>query len=102
MSGNGSMYKNIVLISQISINVMVPTFVCLALGIWLDRRFGTWFAVPLLILGMAAGARNAFILARKMIRAEEEKRRRQQEREIEEKVKRANEEKIGRNETGEL
>ena len=40
---------------------MVPTFLCLALGIWLDKRFGTWFTVPLLFIGMAAGARNAYV-----------------------------------------
>ena len=94
MSGKGAMYKNIILISQISINVMVPTFVCVALGIWLDRRFGTWFTIPLLILGMAAGARNAFILARDVIRQDEHRRKKDLEREIQDKVKRANQRKV--------
>lgn len=54
--------KNIVLISQLSICVMVPTFLCLAIGLWLDGKFGTYFTIPLLIIGIAAGARNAMCL----------------------------------------
>ena len=60
MSGKGSPYRNIVLISQIGINMLVPVFICVAAGVWLDNRFHTWFTLPLLILGIAAGARNAY------------------------------------------
>ena len=35
--------KNIVLISQLSICVMVPTFLCLAIGLWLDGKFGACY-----------------------------------------------------------
>lgn len=82
--------RNIVLISQISICVMVPTFVCLALGIWLDKQFGTWFTVPLLIVGMAAGARNAYVLAINTIRQEEAKRKKALQDEIDKKVENYN------------
>ena len=61
MKNDSKALRNIVLISQLAICVMVPTFLCLALGIWLDKRFGTWFTVPLLFIGMAAGARNAYV-----------------------------------------
>lgn len=56
-------YQNLVLISQISIQIMVPIFLCLFLGLWLDEKFGTWFTIPLLFMGIAAGGRNAWILA---------------------------------------
>ena len=59
-----------------------------------DKKFETWFTIPLLVLGMAAGARNAFVLARDVIRQDERRRKRQQEKEIQEKVKRANQKKI--------
>lgn len=84
--------RNIVLISQISICVMVPTFVCLALGLWLDKQFGTWFTIPLLIIGMAAGARNAYVLAINTIKQEEMKRKKIQQDEIDRKVEKYNEE----------
>lgn len=93
MSGKGSPYRNIVLISQISINVMVPTFLCLALGIWLDHKFGTWFTIPLLFLGIAAGARNAYVLAMNTIRQEEYARKKREDKMIQEKIKKAREEK---------
>lgn len=82
--------KNIVLISQISICVMVPTFVCLALGLWLDKKLGTYFTIPLLILGIAAGCRNAYILAMNSVRQDEIKRKKLQEKEIQQKVERYN------------
>ncbi|MGN0317206.1 MAG: AtpZ/AtpI family protein [Lachnospira sp.] len=92
MSDNGKSYRNIVLISQISISVMVPTFLCLAVGLWLDKKLGTSLSVPLLFIGMLAGARNAYVLAKSTIESEEKKRKRMQEREIQEKVERYNKE----------
>lgn len=59
---------------------------CLALGIWLDKRFGTWFTVPLLFIGMAAGARNAYVLAMDTIRQEKLKKDKAQQDEIDRKV----------------
>ena len=75
--------KNIVLISQLSICVMVPTFICLALGLWLDKKLGTCFTIPLLILGIAAGCRNA-------IKQDEVKKKLEQEKDIQQKVERYN------------
>lgn len=57
--------KNMALISQLAINVLVSTFLCLALGLWLDEKLGTsWIAVVMLFLGIAAGGRNAYIMAK--------------------------------------
>ena len=88
MSSNGSQYRNIILISQISICVMVPMFLCLALGLWLDNKFGTWFTVPLLLLGSAAGARNAYVLAINTVKQEERRRQKKQEEHIQELIAR--------------
>lgn len=82
--------KNIVLISQLSICVMVPTFVCLALGLWLDKRLGTCFTIPLLIIGIAAGCRNAYVLAMNSIKQEEIKKKNTMEKEIKQKVEKYN------------
>ena len=73
MKNDSKALRNIVLISQLAICVMVPTFLCLAIGIWLDKRFGTWFTVPLLFIGMAAGARNAYVLAMDTVRQDKAK-----------------------------
>ena len=83
--------KNIVLISQLSICVMVPTFLCLAIGLWLDGKFGTYFTIPLLIIGLAAGARNAYVLAMNSIKQDEQAKKHKQDKEIAEKVEKYNE-----------
>ena len=62
-SDKNSEYRNIILISQVGICVMIPMFLCMALGIWLDKKFGTYFTLPFLsILDdilKAAGCRYA-------------------------------------------
>lgn len=93
MSSNGKEYRNFILISQVSISILVPTFGCLALGVWLDDRFGTWFTLPLLILGMAAGARNAYALVMGIVRKEERLEHEKQEKEIKRKVEESNDRK---------
>lgn len=93
MSGKGSPYRNIVLISQIGINMLVPVFICVAAGVWLDNRFHTWFTLPLLILGIAAGARNAYALAMDTIRMDEKRRKKEQEEQIREVLRKAKDEK---------
>lgn len=93
MGSKGHEYRNFILISQVSISILVPTFGCLALGVWLDDRFGTWFTLPLLILGMAAGARNAYALLMGIVRKEERIARKKQEEEIRRKVEESNDRK---------
>lgn len=80
MKGNG--LRNIVYISQLAINVMVPTFLCLALGLFLDKQFGTWFTVPLLFLGIAAGLRNVYVVAMAAVNDEEKARKKQEDDQI--------------------
>ena len=81
-------YRNIVLITQLSLYVMVPVFLCLGLGIWLDARFGWSTTLPLLIVGIVAGARTGYVEAKRIIDAEDARRKKRQQEEIESKVKR--------------
>ena len=55
MKKNKNPYRNLVLISQIGIQIMVPIFMCLLIGILLDEKFSTFFTLPLLTLGILAG-----------------------------------------------
>lgn len=93
MSQGGSGLRNIVLISQVAIAVMVPIFLCVALGVWLDNRFGTWFTLPLLIIGVLAGGRNGYVLVMNVVSQEEKARRKKLEEDIKRKVARANNDK---------
>jgi ATP synthase protein I len=93
MSRGGAGLRNIVLISQVAIAVMTPIFLCLAVGVWLDKKFGTWFTLPLLIIGILAGARSGYVLVMDVIRAEEAERKRKLEEDIRRKVAKANDDK---------
>jgi F0F1-type ATP synthase assembly protein I len=64
---NRSVYQSLAVITQFSINMLVPIFMCSFAGLFLDRKFGTafWF-VLLFFVGALAGFRNIFILARKI------------------------------------
>jgi ATP synthase protein I len=93
MSRGGAGLRNIVLISQVAIAVMTPIFLCLAVGVWLDKKFGTWFTLPLLIIGILAGARSGYVLVMDVIRAEEAERKRKLEEDIRRKVAEANDDK---------
>lgn len=54
--------RSFMLISHLGLTVMVPIFMCVIAGIFIDKRFGTSTLVWLLFLGIAAGIRNAYIL----------------------------------------
>lgn len=62
-----SVYQSITLITQFSINMMVPIFICTFLGIWLDKKFSTGFwVIVLFFLGALAGFRNIYIAAKQI------------------------------------
>lgn len=90
MSQGESGLRNIVLISQVAIAVMVPIFLCVAVGVWLDNKFGTWFTLPLLIIGVLAGGRNAYVLVMNVVSQEEKARKKRLEEDIKRKVAKAN------------
>ena len=61
------------LVSQLGITMLTPVILCVMLGVWLDNRFSTYFTLPLLSLGILAGARSAYLLAKKAVRPDEER-----------------------------
>lgn len=59
--------RSLTLISQLGVSVMVPMFMCLGIGLLIDKHFNTSTAVWLMFLGLAAGFRNAIILAKNVM-----------------------------------
>ena len=60
---NRQIMKAISLVLQLALTMMVPIFLCLFAGIWLDRRFGTgYIVIIMLVLGILAGFRNAYYM----------------------------------------
>lgn len=68
-----SVFRNMVMISQVGISIMTPVFLCAYIGSWLDKVLGTrWLILPMLILGVLSGGRCAWQL---VMRAMAEERR---------------------------
>ncbi|MCM1308309.1 MAG: AtpZ/AtpI family protein [Butyrivibrio sp.] len=72
-SGKKGIFRMFALITQLGLHVMVPTALCVALGVLIDRRFGTYWVIPLLFLGILAGGRNAYRLAMSAAKADSRK-----------------------------
>lgn len=89
-NNGGKAYSNIMLISQLGISVMVPIFMCLFAGIFLDDKFSTCLTVPLLFLGIAAGGRNAYIMAKAALDKETKAKAKQEQDELNEILDRYN------------
>lgn len=75
--------SNLVLITQLGINVLTPVFLCVLAGVWIDKRFGTDTVLIFLILGILAGGLSAYRIAKSTI----DKEKKELDKEKEEKVK---------------
>lgn len=69
---NRELIRCLSLVSQLGITMLTPVILCVWLGVWLDKRFSTYFTLPLLILGILAGAKSAYLMAKKVIRPDHE------------------------------
>ncbi len=59
---NPKVVKTLSLITQLGISMLCPIMMMLFLGVWLEDRFGLYLVLPFLLLGIAAGFRNCYIL----------------------------------------
>ncbi len=68
-----SVYRSLVLISQFSINMLVPICMLTVLGVFLDRRLGTsYITIILFFVGAVAGAQGVYRLAKNTYNEEEQ------------------------------
>lgn len=65
-----SVFRSLAMVTQLGLSVVTPVFLCVFAGYQLDTRFGTYWTVPLLILGVLAGGRCAWLLARRTMEQE--------------------------------
>ena len=61
--GNRGFYRQLAKVSIIGIEMVVSTFVGLAIGLYLDGLFETkpWLTILFLIVGIVAGFKNIFL-----------------------------------------
>lgn len=73
MKYKNSVYKSLALITQFSINMIVPIFLCSFIGVFIDKKLGTsYFVVIFFFLGAAAGFRNIYIMAKSIYNSEKD------------------------------
>lgn len=69
-----SVYQSFVLITQFGINMIVPIFLCTALGVFLDKKLElSFFTIVLFFVGALAGFRNCYIMAKKIYESDDKK-----------------------------
>lgn len=70
---NRIVMQSLVMVMQVSINMIVPIAMLTALGIWLDKRFGTsYITIILFVVGAIAGAQNVYRMVRRVYRDDEQ------------------------------
>lgn len=63
-----SVLRNFALITQFGISMLVPIALCVGIGLLIDKKFGTYWVIPLIFVGMIAGARNIYRMAMSTIK----------------------------------
>lgn len=81
-------FRSLAMVTQLGISVMTPIFLCIFAGCWVDNHFGTKTTLVFLLLGVLAGGRCGYHMAKITFLAgekddkkekEEEQKRRQKE-----------------------
>jgi len=70
MKLDNEVWKYVAMITQVGLSMLAPVVLCVFIGFWLDNRFGWFTTVPLLILGILAGARNTWKLLKELTETE--------------------------------
>ena len=68
-----TVFKTLVLITQVGISVLVPIFFMLWLGLFIKDKTNLDLIVLFLFIGMAVGMRNAYVLIKPFINSTDEK-----------------------------
>lgn len=71
---NRQIFRSLALLTQLGLSVMVPVFLCIFAGRWIDSRFGTNWTLVFLFLGFLAGISCAWRLAAGVSRMEKRER----------------------------
>lgn len=70
-------YQSFAMVMQFGLNMIVPICMMSALGVWLDKRFGTsWITILFFVIGAVAGGQNVYRMTMRMFGADESERER--------------------------
>lgn len=67
MKKSNAIFQALTTLTQFTIYMLVPIFMCAFLGMFLDKKFGTsYWVIVFFFLGAVAGFQNIFRLAKKI------------------------------------
>lgn len=66
-----SVFRSLAMVTQLGLCVVTPVFLCIFIGYQIDTRFGLKTMVPMLILGVLAGGRCAWLMAKQTLLQEQ-------------------------------
>lgn len=66
-----SVFRSLAMVTQLGLCVVTPVFLCIFIGYQIDARFGLKTMVPMLILGVLAGGRGAWQMAKRTLLEEQ-------------------------------
>lgn len=77
MKYNKNVHKSLMMITQFSVNMLVPIAICSLLGYAIDKSLGTKFVfIIMFFIGAIAGFRNIYILSKGIFDDADSKKRR--------------------------
>lgn len=79
MKENKHVFRSLAMVTQLGLTVMVPVFLCVFAGRYVDRHFGTHLSFVFLIVGFLAGIASAWRLAMRIVKMEQEDERKKEE-----------------------
>lgn len=66
-----SVFRSLAMVTQLGLSVLTPILLCIYTGYLVDSHFGTKLMVPMLILGVLAGGRCGWIMAKNTLMQEQ-------------------------------
>lgn len=66
-----SVMRSLLMITQLGLSVMVPVFVCILAGVWIDKHAGTNLTIFLMFLGFLTGGWSGYKVAMTTLRMNE-------------------------------
>ena len=71
---NRDVARALMLVTQLGVNMLVPIFLCLFVGQWLDKKLGTQFLTIIFIfVGILTAYRNFYVVLKPMLKGKKEK-----------------------------
>lgn len=74
MKQKKGVWQALVMLTQFSINMLVPIVLCTVAGAYIGERYDMkWISVPLFFLGAVAGGQNCYRMAKQLYKDEKKR-----------------------------